>query len=66
MIGERGLALTPAGKCCNPKCNRPLYAELMHFPDDEACLECNPPREGLPTAFRLMKEANGGATPYSE
>ncbi len=67
MIGERGLALTPAGNCCNPKCNRPLYAELMHsvmsFPDDEACFECNPPREELPTAFRLLKRANGGRLP---
>lgn len=66
MIGKTGeihLALTPAGKCCNPRCNRTFYAELMRFPDDEACFECNPPREELPTAFRLLKQANGDRLP---
>ena len=54
MRGEIGLKLTQVGECCNPTCRAPLYAELMIFPDDEACLECNPPREGLPTAFRML------------
>jgi NADH:ubiquinone oxidoreductase subunit F (NADH-binding) len=57
MRGEIGFKLMQAGECCNPMCRRPLYAELMRFPDDEACDECVPPREGLPTAFRLLMES---------
>lgn len=56
MRGETKLKLTQVGNCVNPACQRPLYAELIIFPDDELCLECNPPREGLPTAFRLLNE----------
>jgi hypothetical protein len=54
---KRGLKLTEIGHCINPNCNKPLFAELVIFPDDELCLECNPPREGLPTAFRLLGES---------
>ncbi len=54
MRGEPKLKLTRIGECCNPKCQRPLYRELMRFDDDEACFECDPPREGLPTTFRLL------------
>lgn len=56
MRGEIKLKLTPVGNCVNPACKSPLYAELIIFPDDELCLVCNPPREGLPTAFRLLSE----------
>jgi NADH:ubiquinone oxidoreductase subunit F (NADH-binding) len=59
MIGKRGIALTQVGTCCNPECGVPLYKELMVFWDDEACLDCNPPREGLPTAFRMLAESLG-------
>lgn len=50
---REGLKLTEIGRCVNPVCNKPLFAELVIFEDDELCLDCNPPREGLPTAFRL-------------
>ncbi|MDQ3744179.1 MAG: hypothetical protein M3444_07345 [Acidobacteriota bacterium] len=56
---EPGIRLTIAGYCVNPSCRAPLYKELMAAPDDEACFDCNPPREGLPTAFRLLAESEG-------
>jgi hypothetical protein len=43
--------LTVVGACCNPACARPLFAELG---ETEACADCDPPREGLPTTFKLM------------
>ena len=58
MMSEIKLKLTPLAPCCNPRCGNFLYVELMRFPDDEACLECVPPREGLPTAFRLLPSAD--------
>jgi hypothetical protein len=58
-MSSRGIKLTQVGVCCNPECRAPLYAELMESPDDEACADCNPPREGLPTAFRMLAEGCG-------
>lgn len=43
---ERGISLTRVGECCNPACRAPLFGELMIYPDDEACYDCDPPREG--------------------
>jgi hypothetical protein len=54
MLHEVKPDLTYAGRCVNPECNAPLYQELMRSPDDEACVDCDPPREGTPTAFRLL------------
>jgi hypothetical protein len=56
---REGLKLTPNGyTCVNPECARPLYVEI-EGERTEACMDCDPPREGLPTAFRLMAEAHG-------
>jgi hypothetical protein len=62
-----GIKLTTAGHLCvNPECGRELFVEL-DGDRTEACVECDPPREGLPTAFRLMAESRGveleGKTP---
>jgi hypothetical protein len=51
---ENKFALTESGHTCvNPACGRPLYLEL-DGDRTEACVTCDPPREGLPTAFRMM------------
>ena len=55
---EPGVRLTQVGVCCNPECARPRFLELGEDLS-EGCTECDPPREGLPTAFRLMAEAHG-------
>jgi hypothetical protein len=57
---ERGIALTQVGECCNLECRAPLFAELMIFSDDEACYECDPPREGWHT---VIIEAFGDMLP---
>ncbi len=53
MLHEVKLNLTYAGRCVNPMCRAPLYKELMREWDQEACGECDPPNEEIPTAFRL-------------
>ena len=54
-----GIRLTPVGhSCVNPECGRELFVEL-DGERTEACVECDPPREGLPTAFRMIAEASG-------
>jgi deoxyribose-phosphate aldolase len=51
---ENKFALTESGyTCVNPACVRPLYLEL-DGDRIEACVTCDPPRGGLPTAFRMM------------
>jgi hypothetical protein len=62
-VSRKGIKLTVAGYCVNPSCRAPLYKELMVCWDDQLCFDCDPPREGLPTAFRLVAEANGGRLP---
>lgn len=60
---EKGIKLTPLGYACvNPACGRPLFLEL-DGERTEACVECDPPREGLPTAFRMLFERTGGRLP---
>jgi hypothetical protein len=62
-VRGEGLKLTPnSWSCVNPECGRPLYVEL-EGERTEACVDCDPPRERLPTAFRLLAEANGGQLP---
>lgn len=55
--------LTALGPCCNPECGRQRFLELDEDLS-EACSTCDPPRVGLPTAFRMIAEAAGvGALP---
>jgi hypothetical protein len=46
-MAEPKFNLTSAGFCVNPACGRQLYLELMVWPDDEACYECNPLLDGV-------------------
>jgi len=57
-VREKGIALTEIGTCCNPACARPRFLELGEDLS-KACTDCDPPREGLPTAFRMLAEGRG-------
>ncbi len=42
MRGEQGVSLTRAGRCMNPQCGAPVYAELMSadLHDTPLCVDC--------------------------
>jgi hypothetical protein len=62
-VREKGIALTASGcRCVNPACGRELFLEI-DGDRTEACVSCDPPREGLPTAFRMLYERTGGRLP---
>ncbi len=62
---EKGIKLTTVGVCCNPKCNAPLYKELMAEWDSEACFNCDPEqfREGWHPQLAELFEQTGGRLP---